>query len=101
MINPFVQINDAFAPEYRVNLSIERLDGSIMLTLSNATGIVAKRLISPAQRNDPQRLQRLIESVQFGIAIEQGHSAVEILAAMTRNAAKAGQVTSLPRSPCH
>ncbi|MFJ2546637.1 DUF3509 domain-containing protein [Pseudomonas sp. NPDC087612] len=101
MINPFEQINDAFAPEYRVNLSIERLDGSIMLTLSNDTGIVAKRLISPAQRNDPQRLQRLIESVQFGIAIEQGHSAVEILAAMTRNGAKAGQVTSLPRSPCH
>ncbi|MCE5983301.1 DUF3509 domain-containing protein [Pseudomonas sp. LF19] len=101
MINPFEQINDAFAPEYRVNLSIERLDGSIMLTLSNDTGIVAKRLISPAQRNDPQRLQRLIESIQFGIAIEQGHSAVEILAAMTRNGAKAGQVTSLPRSPCH
>ncbi|SDQ39166.1 Protein of unknown function [Pseudomonas sp. UC 17F4] len=101
MINPFEQINDAFAPEYRVNLSIERLDGSIMLTLSNDTGIVAKRLISPAQRNDPQRLQRLIESVQFGIAIEQGHSAVEILAAMTRNGAKAGQVTWLPRSPCH
>lgn len=101
MINPFEQINDAFAPEYRVNLSIERLDGSIMLTLSNDTGIVAKRLISPAQRNDPQRLQRLIESVQFGIAIEQGHSAVETLAAMTRNGAKAGQVTSLPRSPCH
>ncbi|MGF6590972.1 DUF3509 domain-containing protein [Pseudomonas sp. 2835] len=101
MINPFEQINDAFAPEYRVNLSIERLDGSIMLTLSNDAGIVAKRLISPAQRNDPQRLQRLIESVQFGIAIEQGHSAVEILAAMTRNGAKAGQVTSLPRSPCH
>ncbi|CAM3992096.1 hypothetical protein D9M71_274760 [compost metagenome] len=100
MINPFEQINDAFAPEYRVNLSIERLDGSIMLTLSNDTGIVAKRLISPAQRNDPQRLQRLIESIQFGIAIEQGHSAVEILAAMTRNGA-AGQVTSLPRSPCH
>ncbi|MNM62073.1 hypothetical protein D3C81_733870 [compost metagenome] len=101
MINPFEQINDAFAPEYRVNLSIERLDGSIMLTLSNDTGIVAKRLISPAQRNDPQRLQRLIESIQFSIAIEQGHSAVEILAAMTRNGAKAGQVTSLPRSPCH
>ncbi|MNZ22053.1 hypothetical protein D3C78_391350 [compost metagenome] len=101
MINPFEQINDAFAPEYRVNLSIERLDGSIMLTLSNDTGIVAKRLISPAQRNDPQRLQRLIESIQFGIAIEQGHSAVEILAAMTRNGAKACQVTSLPRSPCH
>jgi hypothetical protein len=66
-----------------VNLSIQGLDGSIMLTLSNETGVVAKRLISAAQRNDPKRLQRLIESVQFGIAIEEGHSAIKILAAMT------------------
>jgi hypothetical protein len=40
-------------------------------------------MISAAQRNDPKRLQRLIESIQFGIAIEQGHSAMDILAAMT------------------
>ena len=83
MDNPFQIISDAFQPEYRVNLSIQRLDGSIMLTLSNANGVVAKRMISAAQRNDPKRLQRLIESIQFGIAIEQGHSAMEILAAMT------------------
>ena len=83
MDNPFQIISDAFQPEYRVNLSIQRLDGSIMLTLSNATGVVAKRMISAAQRYDPKRLQRLIESIQFGIAIEQGHSAMEILAAMT------------------
>ncbi|RWU22140.1 hypothetical protein DM813_13195 [Pseudomonas alkylphenolica] len=92
MINPFEQINDAFAPHYRVNLSIERLDGSIMLTLSNEQGVVAKRLISPAQRNDPKRLQHLIESIQFGIAIEQGHNAMEVLAAM--------QATSTLRSLC-
>jgi len=83
MDNPFQQITDAFHPDYRVNLSIQGLDGSIMLTLSNETGVVAKRLISAAQRNDPKRLQRLIESVQFGIAIEEGHSAIKILAAMT------------------
>jgi hypothetical protein len=83
MDNPFQSISEAFQPQYRVNLSIERLDGSIMLTLSNETGVVAKRMISAAQRNDPKRLKRLIESVQFGIAIEQGHSAMELLAAMT------------------
>lgn len=88
MINPFAQINAAFAQEYRVNLSIERLDGSIMLTLSNDQGVVAKRLISPAQRNDPKRLARLIESVRFGIAIEQGHSALDILTAMTEEGAR-------------
>lgn len=83
MHNPFQQISDAFSDEYRVNLSIERLDGSIMLTLSNAEGVVAKRMISAEQRNDPERLKRLVQSIQFGIAIEQGHSAMEILAVMT------------------
>lgn len=83
MDNPFQLITDAFQPRYRVNLSIQGLDGSIMLTLSDESGVIAKRLISAAQRNDPKRLRRLIESVQFGIAIEQGHSAVAILAAMT------------------
>lgn len=92
MHNPFQQISDAFSDEYRVNLSIERLDGSIMLTLSNETGsVVAKRLVSPAQRNDPKRLERLIASVRFGIAIEQGHSAMDVLAAMTEEGALAGQ----------
>ena len=83
MDNPFQIITDTFAPKYRVNLSIQRLDGSIMLTLSNETGVVAKRMISAEQRNDPQRLKRLVQSIQFGIAIEQGHSAVEILELMT------------------
>jgi hypothetical protein len=40
-------------------------------------------MISAVQRNDPQRLKRLVQSIQFGIAIEQGHSAVAILEAMT------------------
>ncbi|MGQ7858453.1 DUF3509 domain-containing protein [Pseudomonas sp. 32A] len=83
MDNPFQIITDTFSPKYRVNLSIQRLDGSIMLTLSDEDGVVAKRMISAEQRNDPQRLKRLVQSVQFGIAIEQGHSAIEILAVMT------------------
>ncbi|CAG8866968.1 hypothetical protein PS627_02251 [Pseudomonas fluorescens] len=84
MTNPFDMISDAFAPQYRVNLSIERLDGSIVLTLSNDEGVVAKRLISEAQRNDPVRLQRLIESIRFGMAIEQGDNAVEMLASLAK-----------------
>jgi hypothetical protein len=83
MDNPFQIISDAFQPDYRVNLSIQGLDGTIMLTLSNEQGMVAKRMISLAQRNDPKRLQRLIESIKFGIAIERGDSAMAMLAAMT------------------
>ena len=83
MDNPFQLITDAFAADYQINLSIQGLDGSIMLTLSNSGHIVAKRMISAEQRNDPERLQRLVQSIQFGIAIEQGHSAVAILESMT------------------
>ena len=83
MDNPFQLITDTFAPQYQVNLSIQGPDGSIMLTLSEAGRVVAKRLISTAQRNDPQRLKRVVQSIQFGIAIEQGHSALAILEAMT------------------
>ncbi|MBV7546726.1 DUF3509 domain-containing protein [Pseudomonas sp. PDM26] len=83
MDNPFQLITDAFAADYQINLSIQGLDGSIMLTLSNSGRVVAKRMISAEQRNDPQRLRRLVQSIQFGIAIEQGDSAVAILESMT------------------
>ena len=83
MDNPFQIITDAFAPQYQVNLSIQGLDGRIMLTLSKAGRIVARRMISAQQRNDPERLKRLVQSIQFGMAIEQGHSAVALLEAMT------------------
>ncbi|MGC5702496.1 DUF3509 domain-containing protein [Pseudomonas sp. NFXW11] len=83
MDNPLQLISDTFGADYQVNLSIQGLDGSIMLTLSQAGRVVAKRMISAAQRSDPQRIRRLVQSIQFGIAIEQGHSAVAILQAMT------------------
>ncbi|WP_426152091.1 DUF3509 domain-containing protein [Pseudomonas sp. DC3000-4b1] len=95
MDNPFQIISDAFQPDYRVNLSIQGLDGTIMLTLSNDAGMVAKRMISPAQRNDPKRLQRLIQSIKFGIAIERGEHPMEMLAAMTA-ANRAAIVTHVP-----
>jgi len=86
MNNPFAQISAAFAPEYRVNLSIVDLDGSIMLTLADDAGVVAKRLISQAQRNDPVRLQRVIDSIRLGLAIELSQNPMQVLAALTRDA---------------
>lgn len=80
MENPFQMLTDAFHPEYRVNFSIESLDGCVMLTLSNLHGeVVAKRRISAAQRRDPKRMHNLIQSVQFGIAIDQGLAARKVL----------------------
>ena len=83
MDNPFQIITDAFAPDYQINLSIQGLDGSIMLTLSNNGRIVAKRMISAEQRNALAPRKRLVESIQYRIAIEQGHSAMAILESMT------------------
>lgn len=68
MYNPFERINKAFASDYRVNLRVAGLDGSIMLTLSDASGIMAKRLIAPMQRNDPWQLKRLVEDIQRELA---------------------------------
>ncbi|MNZ66577.1 hypothetical protein D3C78_848060 [compost metagenome] len=98
MDNPFQLITDTFAPDYQVNLSIQGLDGGIMLTLSNTGRIVAKRMISAEQRNDPKRLKRLVQSIQFGIAIEQGHSAVAILETMT-DGDNHRLPTSIPNAP--
>lgn len=85
---PFPAPHRAFQAEYRVNLSLERPDGSIVLTLSNERGVAAKRLIRPAQLHDLEQLQRMIESIRFGIAIENGTSAPQLLQEMTQGKAR-------------
>ncbi|HBO1550489.1 TPA: DUF3509 domain-containing protein [Pseudomonas aeruginosa] len=86
--SPFQLLTEAFQAEYRVNLSLERPDGSIVLTLSNERGVAAKRLIRPAQLHDLEQLQRMIESIRFGIAIENGTSAPQLLQEMTQGKAR-------------
>lgn len=83
MYNPFQILTDAFQAEYRVNFSLVGPDGSIMLTLTNERGVAARRTLSTAQRNDPVRLARVIESIRLGIAIERGHKVGELLTSMT------------------
>ena len=95
MNNPFERISAAFAPEYRVNLSIANLDGSIMLTLSDDAGVVAKRLISQAQRNDPVRLQRVIDSIRLGLAIELSQNPLQVLAALVQSGKRASELLHL------
>ena len=72
MDSPFKKISDVFQPEYNVNFSIAKADGSILLTLTGATGVAVKRYISAGQWRDEQQLERLITSLQFSLAIEQG-----------------------------
>lgn len=85
MESPFQVLTDAFQQQYRVNFSLERLDGSIVLTLSTEDGVAARRMIRSSQLQDPEQLQRVIQSVRFGIAIEHGPLAPQLLASMTRS----------------
>ncbi len=80
MESPFQVLTDAFGQQYRVNFSLERLDGSIALTLSTDKGVAARRMIRNSQLQDPEQLRRLIQSVRFGLAIEHGHLAPQLLA---------------------
>ena len=71
MDNPFQLIAAAFEQDFRVNFRIERLDGSVSLTLSDDSGVKVKRLISKQQLHDHTRL---------GIAIDEGHGVTALLA---------------------
>lgn len=82
MESPFQVLTNAFQQQYRVNFSLERLDGSIVLTLSTEEGVAARRLIRNSQLQDPEQLQRMIQNIRFGIAIEYCHMAPQRLAPM-------------------
>jgi len=71
MESPFKRISDVFQPDYCVNFSIEKPDGSILLTLTDTAGVAVKRFISTQQWRDQQQLERLITSLQFSLAIER------------------------------
>ena len=91
MDNPFQIITDAFAPDYQINLSIQGLDGSIMLTLSNGGRIVAKRMISAEQRNDASSDDPRLQHDQLAVHM------VEFLDLVTRETRLVGGVDDLIR----
>ncbi len=68
--SPFQRISEAFQPRYRVNFSIQNPNGSILLTLSNDDGVRIKRFIMAEQWQNPQKLERLIQSLSCSLAIE-------------------------------
>ncbi|MCQ4273549.1 MULTISPECIES: DUF3509 domain-containing protein [Pseudomonas] len=86
MESPFQMISDVFQADYYVNFSIERLDGSVLLTLSNDDGVTVKRFISADQWRNREKLERFIMSVQLGLAIENGEASPALLASMAQGA---------------
>lgn len=101
MFNPLQVLTDAFREHYRVSFSMENPDGSIMLTLSHKGAIVARRMVSPAQRREPKRLDSLIQSIRFGIAIDSGQSPNQVLFTLhdSENAPIRSQSAADPHHP--
>ncbi|WP_286784452.1 MULTISPECIES: DUF3509 domain-containing protein [Pseudomonas] len=85
MESPFQMISEVFQADYYVNFSIERLDGSVLLTLSNDDGVTVKRFIGADQWRNREKLERFIMSVQLGLAIENGEASPALLASMAQS----------------
>lgn len=83
MDNPFQVIAAAFEADYRVNFRIERMDGSVTLTLSDDTGTKARRLITKEQLHTPKKLDCVIDGIRLGMAIDSGCGVPELLASLS------------------
>lgn len=83
--SPFKMISDVFQPRYRVNFCIQKPDGSILLTLSDAQGVAVKRYIQADQWRNREKLERLIQSLCFTLAIERGEIQVSAPIPATAN----------------
>ncbi|ACO77311.1 hypothetical protein AvCA_10800 [Azotobacter vinelandii CA] len=68
MDSPFQTISEAFQAEYNVNFCVKGPDGSILMTLSDNTGIALRHLIEADQWRDPQWLQGCIAAVKGELA---------------------------------
>lgn len=79
MDSPFKVLAQAFCQQYQVHFSVINEDGNVLLSLSDQQGLVARRVISADQRQDPERLQNLIQSIRLGIAIDHGMSPRQLL----------------------
>ncbi|UVE16889.1 DUF3509 domain-containing protein [Pseudomonas sp. LS44] len=86
MLNPFKFVSDSFKDEFLVRFSIGSPDGSATLSLSNQQGTVAQRVLSGEQLADRAKLEQAIQSIRFGLAIDEG-SGVSCLDKISRPAA--------------
>lgn len=68
MDSPFQILSEAFQAEYNVNFCVQSLDGSILMTLSDDTGIALRHLIDAEQWRNPDRLPGCIAAVKGELA---------------------------------
>lgn len=72
MDNPFKYLSDAFKDDFEVRFVIERMDGSLVLVLSDNERVKVRRALSGDQLGDPDKLEQIVQSIRFGLAIDSG-----------------------------
>lgn len=72
MNNPFRYLSDAFREDFEVRFVIERMDGSLVLVLSDQDRVQVRRALSGDQLSDPLKLEQVVQSIRFGLAIDSG-----------------------------
>lgn len=82
MQNSLNVLANAFRDQYQVSFCLlnddaERSD--LILSLSDDSGLVARRQVSAAQRSSPERLHNLIQSIHLGIAIDTKQRPIKAL----------------------
>lgn len=76
MDNPFKYLSDAFKDEFEVRFVIERMDGSLVLVLSDQERVRVRRALCGEQLGDPLKLELVVQSIRFGLAIDSGEGLV-------------------------
>ena len=74
MFDTYRCLRQAFTDDFHVCLSPARADGSRLLVLYAPKTRPIRRRISTRDLADPVALRRLIRSIRFGIAIDQGQA---------------------------
>lgn len=92
MDNPFKYLSEAFRDDFEVRFVIERMDGSLVLVLSDGEQVRVRRALTGDQLGDVQKLEQVVQSIRFGLAIDSGlgYSELERMAAASQDYHRTG-----------
>jgi len=84
-MSPLQSIAQAFEADFSINFLIENLEGSVTLVLTDQKGSKIRRIITAEQLADPARVQRVIDTIRFGLAIDAGQG-ISVMKALSEPA---------------
>jgi hypothetical protein len=84
-VSPLQSIAHAFEADFIINFLIENLEGSVTLILTDKNGSKIRRIITAEQLADPAKVQRVIDTIRFGMAIDAGQG-ISVMKALSEPA---------------